>query len=153
MIAIIFAAFIQLIFNDLHILFSSQHLRTLMIGLRGIFGLKYSSARIRNCRIHVNSSEQGRPLEGLSTLQSLVPRQRGCSHFMTDSHYLLFSDIYYIFAVTAYRVQHNNARLQGRGFLKSFSFSWSAIKTFIYRVEVGRFLGNDLIFRYLSPTC
>ena len=52
---------------DPHILFSSQHLWTLMNGLRDIFGLKYSSTRIRNCRIHVNS----RPgLERLSSLQS-----------------------------------------------------------------------------------
>ena len=60
-------------FMDLHILFSSQHLWTLMNGLRDISGLKYSSARIRNCRIHVNSSGQaGGALQ--SPVSSLGPQ-------------------------------------------------------------------------------
>ena len=116
-------------FMELHILFSSQHLWTLMNGLRDISGLKYSSARIRNCRIHVNSSGQAG-----GALQSpvLVPRQRGCSHFMTGSHYLRFSDIYYIFAVTAHKQQCRAARkFFTKSWLNNFkSFPWSEISPF-----------------------
>ena len=133
---------------ELHILFSSQHLWTLMNGLRDISGLKYSSARIRNCRIHVNSSGQAG-----GALQSpvLVPRQRGCSHFMTGSHYLRFSDIYYIFAVTAHKQQCRAARK----FLQSPDFTILRVsldrKYHQFVVEVERFSGLHLVSDMLNP--
>ena len=116
-------------FMDLHILFSSVHLWTLMNSLRDIFGLKYSSTRIRNCRIHVNS----RP--GLEGLPVSVARQLGCSHFMTGSHYLRFSDIYDIFAVTAYKQQCRAPRkFFSNSLLNNFK-SWLGISSFFVEVE------------------
>ena len=95
-------------FMDPHILFSSQHLWTFMNGLRDIFGLKYSSTRIRNCRIHVNS----RPgLEGLSSLQSP-------DSLAARTSWLALTLCAFLTFITSLRLQHtsNNAGLQGKFF-------------------------------------
>ena len=140
-------------FMDLHILFSSQHLWTLMNGLRDISGLKYSSARIRNCRIHVNSSGQagGALHSPLSSLQSWSP-----DSVAARTSWLALTIFAFLTFTTSLRLRHtsNNAGLQG-SFFQSPDLTILRVsldrKYHHFVVEVERFSGLHLVSDMLNP--